>query len=226
MEGLTQQETANARLLTLARSGDGQAFARLCENHRSRVWRAVAGVTRGGADTDDLAQEAIVRAWSAFKTYRADAPFEAWLCRIAVNCAHDYHRSAWKRRVLLWERAGHTGESSTPEPTDPALSPHGEAERRETQRKVRQAVTTLKEKERTPIWMLYFEEFSIAEVARLEGVPESTIRSRVKVGLKRLERTLGDLDLEKEDQESVPTTSSVGPSPSAGKPAPWKGCHT
>jgi len=37
---------------------------------------------------------------------------------------------------------------------------------------------------------VYFEEFSLAEVARLEGVPESTLRSRVRAGLKRLERTL------------------------------------
>jgi RNA polymerase sigma-70 factor (ECF subfamily) len=183
--------------LSRAQTGDSEAFARLCELHRKRVWRVVASVTRGGADTEDLAQDAMVRAWAAFPTYRAEAPFEAWLCRIALNAAHDYQRSAWKRRVLLWDRSS----SETPDfealSGQVAPSAQGEAEKRELQQRVRQAVAKLKECERVPIWMIYFEQFSLAEVARLEGLPESTIRSRVKAGLKRLERQLGDFDLKR-----------------------------
>jgi len=72
-------------------------------------------------------------------------------------------------------------------------TPHREVERRELQRRVRAAVAQLKPTEATPIWMIYFEEFTLAEVARLEGEPESTVRSRVRAGLKRLEKMLGDL---------------------------------
>jgi len=217
-------------LIRRARGGDTNAFADLCERYRRRVWRVVATVTRGGADTDDLAQEAIVRAYGALRSYRGDASFESWLCRIALNAAHDYQRSAWRRRVLLWDRRG---ESDAPErpvlPSETTPSPHGEAERREVQRRVRGAVASLGEKERVPIWLIYFEEFSLAEVARLENVPESTVRSRVKAGLKRLERTLNDLNVTLDDEGTPmpPTYSSPAPLPathgrSAG--ADWKGC--
>src|SRR5579871_5986063 len=86
-------------LVRKAQAGDAQSFATLCDRYRKRVWRIVASVARG-PDVDDLAQEAIVRAFCAIRSYRAEACFEAWLCRIALNLAHDYQRSAWKRRVI------------------------------------------------------------------------------------------------------------------------------
>jgi RNA polymerase sigma-70 factor, ECF subfamily len=209
-------------LIDRARRGDADAFARLCERYRQRVWRVVATVARG-ADTDDLAQDAIVRAYGALRSYRGEASFEAWLCRIALNAAHDYQRSAWRRRVLLWDRSADTsGEEAAS--TDMAPSPHGEAERRELQRRVRTAVAALQEKERVPIWLIYFEEFTLAEVARLERVPESTIRSRVRAGPKRLERTLGDLNLTAEDDGDSMPTASV-PHLAASQSASWDGCR-
>ncbi len=168
--------------------------------HRNRVWRTVATVTHGGVDTDDLAQEAILKAWSALPTYRGEAPFGAWLCRIAVNVAHDYQRSAWKRKVFSWgavfpDQETKVGSNDRNRSVQLVAGPDEEAGRREMQRHVRAEVAKLKEPERVPIWLIYFEEFSLAEVARLEGLPESTVRSRVKAGLKRLERTLADWNL-------------------------------
>src|SRR4051812_6513784 len=66
-----------------------------CEGQRARVWRIASSVAKG-ADAEDLAQEAVIRGFRAFSSYVGEAPFEAWLCRIAVNVAHDYRRSAWK----------------------------------------------------------------------------------------------------------------------------------
>jgi len=238
-------------LLARARRGDSSAFAHLCEKYRQRVWRVVATVTRGGADTDDLAQEAIVRAWCAFGSYRGEASFESWLCRIALNAAHDYYRSAWRRRVFLWDRRSSGSDENNNDSSDwserePALSPspHSEAERREVQQRIRTAVATLNARERVPIWLIYFEEFSLAEVARLEKIPESTVRSRVRAGLKRLERVLGDLGTEITFSAGIghgnENSSSNGDfhSPALSTPRPemaavspgrshpdWKGCN-
>ncbi|MDX1932678.1 MAG: RNA polymerase sigma factor [Capsulimonadales bacterium] len=180
-------------LLRSAKAGDNRAFARLCEAHRLRVWRTVATVTGNGSDTDDLAQEAILKAWTALPTYRGDAPFGAWLCRIALNVAHDHVRSAWKRRVLSWGAIfSHRDTGRESDIALPLPGPSEETQQREMQRQVRREVARLKAQERVPIWLMFFEGFSLAEVARLEGLPESTVRSRVKAGLRRLERTLAD----------------------------------
>ena len=124
------EEHPDAELVNRAKAGDASAFASLCERHRNRVWRIVASVARG-PDVEDLAQEAVVRAYRSFHTYTGEASFAAWLCRIALNAAHDHQKSAWRRRVTLFERH--------PEEHQPAPeSLEGAVERRELQRRVRQ----------------------------------------------------------------------------------------
>ena len=70
------------------------------------------------------------------------------------------------------------------------------AERRAAQRRVRQAVAALPTPQRVPIWLHFFEEFSLAEIARLERIAESTVRSRVQAGMRRLARELQDMQLD------------------------------
>lgn len=181
MSATTSRE-AERELVLRAREGDQRAFAALCEAERRRIWRITCSVARG-AEAEDLAQEAIIRAFRAFNTYAGDAPFGAWLTRITVNIAHDHLRSAWRRRVTLREWLPADRETACPT---------GEAEKREMQRHVRAAVARLPEAQRTPIWLHYFEGYSLAEVSRLEQVPEPTIRSRVKAGQRKLARALRD----------------------------------
>lgn len=229
-DGLPADE--ERRLVACAVAGDARAFAALCETHRKRVWRVAASVTRCAADADDLAQEAFVRAFGAIRSYRPEASFAAWLCRIALNAAHDHQKSAWRRRVFSWS-AWASGAPAGGEETLPLLlpaagaedgTPHREAERREIQRRVRAAVAQLKPCEAAPIWMIYFEEFTLAEVARLEGEPESTVRSRVRAGLRRLEKTLGDLRpfAIPEESEAEAEDGSRAGRPAAADPLPDK----
>jgi RNA polymerase sigma-70 factor, ECF subfamily len=173
-------ETMDELLLHRARTGDHNAFAALCEPHRGRVWKTVYLATRRTADAEDLAQEVFLKAYQSLAQFRGDPMlFGAWLARIAVNAAHDWRKSAWIRRVQFWN-------DQRPETPDSAAPLSLQAETSERQQCVREAVARLAEKERTPIHLIYFEEYSLADVARLLELPESTIRSRVKVGLKRL----------------------------------------
>lgn len=171
-------------LVKRAIGGNRDAYRTLCERHQQRLWRTVASVARG-ADAEDLAQEALLKGWCALSTYRGEASFEAWLCRIALNVAHDYHRSAWRRRVIFWLPSD--SEESKAEGPDAVYI------RRETQRRVRLAVAALPAKQRIPLWLHYFEQFSVAEIARLEQCSESTIRSRMQSGQRRLSIVLSDL---------------------------------
>ncbi|MEP6753956.1 MAG: RNA polymerase sigma factor [Chthonomonadales bacterium] len=185
------ESTPEKILLLKAREGNADAFATLCNSYRQRVWRIAASVAKG-PDADDLAQEAVLKAWCSLRTFRGDASFEAWLCKITVNLAHDYRRSAWKRKVIFWDQ-----ESDIPEQVSESL--YDEVTRRETQRLVRQAVASLPDKHRTPIWLHFFEGFAIAEIARLEKISESTLRSRVQSGMKRLAVSLQDISAQDED---------------------------
>ena len=177
---------AESELLRRAQAGDDRAFVDLCEPYRAQLWRIAASVAHG-ANAEDLAQEAVIRAFRALRGFRGPAPFGAWLCRIAVNAAHDHVRSAWRRRVVLFS-------DRSPAAQDPVGGePHGAMEQRELQGRVRKAVAALPENQRVPIWLHYFEGYALAEVSRLYKLPEATVRSRVRAGLKRLSRELHDL---------------------------------
>lgn len=168
-----------------AETDDACAFAALCERHRARLWRLVHSLARDPAEADDLAQEAIVRAFEARRAYRPDAPFEAWLCRIALHAAHDRRRSAWARRVFSLDSVPASREADGERPDAAAV-------RRDSQRRTRAAVAALPVRQRVPVWLHFFEQFSLAEISRLEAVPESTVRSRLAAGLKRLRIVLED----------------------------------
>ncbi|HEY3281062.1 MAG TPA: RNA polymerase sigma factor [Armatimonadota bacterium] len=180
------QDPEEMGLADLARRGDHGAFARLCARHRERVWRIVSSAAASPADAEDLAQEAVLRAYQALAGFGGRCAFGSWLCRIALNVAHDHLRSAWRRRVVLCD-----------EEPDPAgggsTSAEALAEQRERQRRVRQSVAALPPKQALPIALHYFEGYSLAELARLEGTKEATLRSRVRAGLRRLEPSLRDL---------------------------------
>jgi RNA polymerase sigma-70 factor, ECF subfamily len=174
---------ADAELVESALGGNQASFVALCERHRARIWRIAASVALE-ADAEDLAQEVVIRAYRSLRSYQRQASFGAWICRIAVNAAYDYQRSAWKRKVTLVEQPEREGSAGAAE---------GEYERQEVQRRVRGAVATLPEPQRAPIWLHYFEGYAVAEVARLEGMPEATVRSRMRSGMKRLSAMLQDL---------------------------------
>lgn len=190
----TNERQPESALLERALGGDASAFAQLCERHRERVWRIVHAAAPSRAEADDLVQEAIVRAYCARHTYRHQAPFEAWLCRIALNAAHDWRRSAWKRRVVSWPLFWSA--ENKPIDDDATECPTETAARNDLSRRVRAAVAALPDRQRDPIWLHFFEEFTLAEIARLEGIAESTLRSRLQAGLGRLQKSLRDLETE------------------------------
>ncbi len=203
---LIPHTTDTPGLLDRAIQGDASAFAALCEARRARLWRIVYSVAHG-QDAEDLVQEAVYRAFRALHTYNGQAPFDAWLCRIALNVAHDHVRSAWKRRVFCFDP------HQIPVGRDePVVSPQNEVELRDLQRRVREAVARLPERQRVPIWLHFFEGFTLVDVARLERTPEATIRSRVRAGLRRLSRVLCDL-LPGQSDEAAATLSGAAAAP-------------
>lgn len=181
------------------RAREAAAFAQLCERHRARLWR-IARTYAAGPDAEDLVQEAILRAFRSIGQYGGDAPFGAWLCRIALNAARDHHRSFWRRRVLL---------PGSPPPLQED-APEAEVARREEARRVRRAVAALPAPQRIPIWLHYFDGFALAEIARLERVPEATLRSRVRAGLRRLSLVLSDLAIDAAGLQEGRTANETG----------------
>src|ERR1700709_425653 len=82
-------EDREARLVRQSLGGDTDAFAALVRAHERRVFRLLGRFFQRPGAGEDAAQETFLAAWRKLATYRAEAPFEHWITRIALRSAYD-----------------------------------------------------------------------------------------------------------------------------------------
>ena len=142
--------------------------ARLADCGRLAV-RVAYSVVRHHQDAEDVAQEAFVRAHKCFHQLRDRDSFRSWLVRTTWRLAIDHRRSA-KRRTVREQVA-----------IEPDAPPDSEQLAIAQQRSARlwEAIDGLPEKLRMAIVLASIEGHGLAEVAKLTGVPEGTVKSRL-----------------------------------------------
>jgi RNA polymerase sigma-70 factor (ECF subfamily) len=127
---------------------------------------------------EDCTQDAFERAFKAWKTWRPDAPAEAWLHRIAINVAIN-----GQRRERLQEVGAVLRRIGRPvEPTDPAVV----VERSD----LLEALRKLPPKQAAAIVLRHFHGYTNREIAISLGVPERTVASRLAAARARLQQLL------------------------------------
>jgi len=143
------------------------------------AFRVARGVLKNDADADDVAQEALLRAFRRFDRLRERGKFRAWLVRISFRLALDRLRAVRRRREreALWVRENARAGSSAP----------GEAEFRHH---LERALDELPEKQRLVVLLAAMEGHSIEEVATLVGAPAGTVKSRLFLAKKALAEKL------------------------------------
>jgi RNA polymerase sigma-70 factor, ECF subfamily len=147
------------------------------------AFRVARGVLRNAADAEDVAQEALLRAYRRFDRLRDRNRFRAWLVRIAFRLALDRLRSGKRRelRDTLW---------SQPERQPPAATAEDLAASSEFQAHLENALAELPEKLRLVLLLAAMEGHTIEEIAALVGIPVGTVKSRIFLARKQLAEKL------------------------------------
>lgn len=86
----------DAELVALARQGDKEAYGDLYERHVDAIFRYVFYRVGSRREAEDLTEQVFLKGWENINGFRVEAPFQAWLYRIAHNTVVDHYR---KRRV-------------------------------------------------------------------------------------------------------------------------------
>jgi RNA polymerase sigma-70 factor, ECF subfamily len=89
-----------ASIINQAKSGDGAAFDQLASFYQDRLRRFISRKISNDADSEDLCQEVLFRAYSRLNTFRGDSDFETWLISIAKRAVAEYYRSCLYRTIL------------------------------------------------------------------------------------------------------------------------------
>jgi RNA polymerase sigma factor (sigma-70 family) len=173
----------DAELVELARTGDVRAYERLVARYRDLAVRTAWLVTRSGAEAEDAAQEAFVKAYYALPRFRRGAPFRPWILRIAANEARNRLRSTRRREALAVRAAAADPGGAAPSPEAAALA-------REDAEVLAAALSQLEERDRLVIAYRYLFELSEAEMADALGVRPGTVKSRLSRAMSRLRREL------------------------------------
>ncbi len=178
----------DAELVVRAQRGELDAYSQLVARYQRLAIRAAYMVTRNQADAEDVAQEALLKGYSALGQVDPET-FRAWLLRIVVNQARN-HLKAARRRVALADRSAADALTSRTEPSAETSMLAGE------QRVVlMRALDELREEDRLAIGYRYFFDLSESEMVDALGWPRGTVKSRLSRALVRYRQALGELAL-------------------------------
>ena len=98
-EALTPAE-AERVLVRRAQDGDVTAYEELVRIHQQRVLGVIGGILRGSEDVEDVAQQALAKAYFSIRRFDMRSAFGTWLYKIAVNECWDYLRKKKVRRLV------------------------------------------------------------------------------------------------------------------------------
>lgn len=132
--------------------------------------------TGDAALADDLAQDALVRAYVASGSFLGLSKFSTWLFRIAYNCYVDHCRKRRPEAVPVEEAV--------------SLKADDSADRAFRYQQLYQALERLPEKEKAAIALFYFEDMSIKEISAILEMPQGTVKYQLSMGRQHLKQHL------------------------------------
>lgn len=173
--------------------GDQTAMSTLYDRYAPGVLGLALRITREQADAEDVVVDTFAQVWreaSRFENQRGSVA--AWLATIARSRALDLLRSRGRRRRLN-DAAEAEASVSAPAMGTVAPSPMSALLADERTRRVQTALATLPASQRAALELAYFEGLSQSEIAERLGEPLGTVKTRMRLGLRRLREVLAPL---------------------------------
>lgn len=167
----------------VAISADRQAFAALFRFYGPRLKSFLSRQGYAELECEDLVQETMLSIWrkaSSFDPVKAGA--STWIYTIARNLGIDRRRR--DGRGTSWR------ELTTFDDTDPDPSVEARMIAAQSESRVRDALATLPDEQAAVIRMTFYGEDPQAEIAKTLGIPLGTVKSRVRLALARLRKTM------------------------------------
>lgn len=165
-------------LLLRLQDGDEAAFEALVRLYEKKIYTLCRRMCGNDEDAQEAAQDAFLSLWRSAKSFRGDASLSTWLYRLATNACIDLLR----RNQRGGERVSLDDEETTLELVDESPLPEQALERKETQRRINEALAALPEEYRAILLLREAEGLSYAEIADAMHMELGTVKSRISRG--------------------------------------------
>ena len=155
-----------------------EQFTALAKRHMDMVFRVAFACLKSREDADDVVQNTLLALYRAKKPFQSEEHVKAWLVRVAVNECKKILRSPWRRR------------------SDAPIEDFADTLAFEDPRdgELFSAIMGLEEKYRAVIVLYYYEGWSLAETAKLLGIPAATAGTRLARARQKLKRYLTEAE--------------------------------
>lgn len=155
-----------------------EQFTALAKRYMDMIFRLAFSYLRSREDADDVVQNTLLALYRAERPFESEEHVKAWLVRVAVNECKKILRSPWRRRAET-PFEDFAGTLVFEEPHD---------------RELFSAIMALDAKYRAVIVLYYYEGYSIAETARLLGLPAATVGTRLARAREKLRQFLTEAE--------------------------------
>jgi RNA polymerase sigma-70 factor, ECF subfamily len=178
--GHPAQQANEVDLIRRVRDGEGDLFYDLIRPYERRVYSAAFAILRNGADAEDAAQEAMLKAFKHIRQFREEARFSTWLIQIAVNEARMRRRKDHADMMEpIADRPDESGNYTPRDFADWREIPSETLERKEIREKLAEALASLGEIYRDVFVLRDMQHLSIEETAEALKISTASVKTRL-----------------------------------------------
>lgn len=194
-------QPSDEALLQLITKRDAAALGTFYDRHAQTVYNLIMRIVRDSAIADELLQETFWQVWQASGQgqFRSEGPALAWLCRIARNKSLDQLRRQKARPQPIITESEEAEELLWDELVISDVAVERVAERAWDWQYLRQALSRIPSEQRLCLELAYFEGMSQRQIAEYTATPLGTIKTRLRMGLEKLEYILRIAGYQAED---------------------------
>ena len=178
----------DAELVQRAQEGDTRAFDELVMKYSRKLYGLVYNMTSNKEDTHDLLQDIFAKAYRSLKRFRGKSTFYTWIYSISVNMSLNFLKKRKRRAGYSFDDID-SGIQNDPAFIDQGYhaNPRRQSNINELQKKLNEAMQELSEDHRSVVTMFDIQGMPHAEISRILGVSEGTVRSRLYYAHKQLQ---------------------------------------
>ncbi len=178
-------------LVARTQEGDARAFDELVVKYSPRLYGLVYNMTSNHEDANDLLQDVFAKAFRSIKGFRGKSSFYTWIHSIAVNMTINFLKKRGRRFQMSLDDVDLNIQNDKDfiELTA-SSSPVREADLGELQQKLNESMLKLSPEHRAVVTMFDIQGMPHAEISRILGVSEGTVRSRLFYAHRQLQAYL------------------------------------
>lgn len=187
----TAAEESDETLVARAQKGDAAAFDKLIIKYTSRLYGLVYHMTSNNEDARDLVQEICLKAYRSIGGFQGNSSFYTWLHTIGKNMTINFLKKRGKR----WQMSLDDVDSNIQNDREfleltASSDPVREANLSELQRRLNESLMKLSVEHRMVVTMFDIQGMPHAEISKILGVSEGTVRSRLFYAHRQLQNYL------------------------------------